>query len=313
MRIVFAGTPEAAVPALTSLAESGHEILLVITRRDAPLGRKRTLTPSPVAAAADELHLPVHKTDRLDAHTTALVTSLSPELGVIVAYGGLVREPLLSVPPSGWVNLHFSLLPRWRGAAPVQRAIMAGDAETGAGVFQLTAGMDEGDIFDEVRMPLTGEETAGEVLAELAGSGARLLTDVVARIAVGTARARPQAGGATTAAKLTDEDGRVRWELPGPAVRAQILGTTPDPGAFAEIGGTRVKILAIAAAALDAPTLDPGVVTTHGRAVVVGTATTPVELRTVQPAGKNPMSAADWWRGLRVDRLCLDLPAESVS
>ena len=147
MRLVFAGTPDAAVPSLRRLAASAHEIVAVVTRTDAPLGRKRILTPSPVARAADELGLPVIKADRLDAAATEAIGALEPDLGVIVAYGGLVREPLLSLPAHGWINLHFSLLPRWRGAAPVQRALIEGDAETGVAVFQLVAELDAGVHF----------------------------------------------------------------------------------------------------------------------------------------------------------------------
>ena len=150
MRLVFAGTPEPAVPSLRRLAASGHEIAAVVTRRDAPLGRKRILTPSPVATAAEALGLETIRADRLDADATDRIAALAPDLGVIVAYGGLVREPLLSTPRHGWINLHFSLLPRWRGAAPVQHALIAGDAETGASVFQLVAELDAGDVFTEV-------------------------------------------------------------------------------------------------------------------------------------------------------------------
>ena len=154
MRLVFAGTPDAPVASLSVLAASDHDIVAVITRRDAPIGRKRVLTPSPVALAAAELGLETIKTDRLDEATTEQISSLSPDLGVIVAYGGLVREPLLSAPEHGWINLHFSLLPRWRGAAPVQHALIAGDAVTGAAVFQLVAALDAGDVFAERRYPV---------------------------------------------------------------------------------------------------------------------------------------------------------------
>ncbi len=187
MRLVFAGTPAVAVPSLRALAAGPHEITAVITRSDAPLGRKRVLTPSPIAQVAEELGIPVLKADRLDAEVTARIAELEPDLGVIVAYGGLVREPLLSTPAHGWINLHFSLLPRWRGAAPVQRALMAGDAVTGASVFQLVAALDAGDVFAEERYEVPAGATSATVLDDLAEIGAPLLAGVVDGIADGSA------------------------------------------------------------------------------------------------------------------------------
>ncbi|GAA5197827.1 methionyl-tRNA formyltransferase [Microbacterium jejuense] len=299
MRLVFAGTPAPAVPSLRRLAASTHDIAAVITRRDAPLGRKRVLTPSPVAAAAAELGLPVIKADRLDADATAEITALQPDLGVIVAYGGLVREPLLSTPAHGWINLHFSLLPRWRGAAPVQHALIAGDAATGASVFQLVAELDAGDVFAEFARDVPADATAGDLLAALADDGADLLADVVDAIAAGSAVARPQEGEPTYAGKLGDEDGRVRWNEPASAVLGRIRGVTPEPGAHTTVDGARMKVLAVSAAPEDAPVLAPGELTLHAKRVLVGTASTPIALDTVQPAGKAAMRAADWWRGLR--------------
>src|SRR5690606_31763576 len=193
MRLVFAGTPAPAVPTLHALAEQ-HDIVAVITRPDAPLGRKRVLTPSPVAAAAEELGLPVIKAARLDDEVTARIAALDPDLGVIVAYGGLVREPLLSTPAHGWINLHFSLLPAWRGAAPVQRALIAGDAQIGVSVFQLVPELDAGDVFGMRPVSLPGDATAGRALDILAADGAALTRDIVAGIADGTAAAVPQRG-----------------------------------------------------------------------------------------------------------------------
>ena len=299
MRLVFAGTPEPAVPALRRLAASDHDIAAVITRRDAPLGRKRVLTPSPVAAAAEELGLHPIRADRLDAEVTERVTALRPDLGVIVAYGGLVREPLLSAPVHGWINLHFSLLPRWRGASPVQHALIAGDAETGASVFQLVPELDAGDVYAELRYPIAEGATAGDLLTELAESGAGLLAGVVDAIAAGTAVARPQTGESTYAPKLDDADGAVRWTDPADAVLGRIRGVTPEPGAHTTVDSARLKILAVRPAGADAPSLDPGRIALHDKAVLVGTGTAPVVLETVQPAGKGSMRAADWWRGLR--------------
>ena len=299
MRLVFAGTPEPAVPSLRRLAASDHEIVAVITRHDAPLGRKRVLTPSPVASAAADLGIQAIRADRLDADTTARIAQLQPDLGVIVAYGGLVREPLLSTPVHGWVNLHFSLLPRWRGAAPVQHALIAGDEHTGASVFQLVAELDAGDVYAEAALRPAPDATAGDLLATLADEGAALLLGVVDAIAAGTAVARPQRGEPTYAPKLGDADGRIRWEEPRDAVLGRFRGVTPEPGAHTTVDGARLKLLDVRVAAADAPVLRSGEIALHGRRVLVGTATAPVALERVQPAGKGAMAAADWWRGLR--------------
>ncbi|MGW9586591.1 methionyl-tRNA formyltransferase [Microbacterium sp. NPDC055455] len=299
MRLVFAGTPAPAVPSLRRLAASAHDIAAVVTRRDAPVGRKRVLTPSPVAAAAEELGLPVIRADRLDEDATGRIAALAPDLGVIVAYGGLVREPLLSTPAHGWINLHFSLLPRWRGAAPVQHALIAGDAQTGASVFQLVPELDAGDVFGELAVDIPGDATAGDLLASLAEDGAGLLAEVVDAIGRGAAVARPQAGEVTYAGKLGDEDGRIRWDEAAPAVLGRIRGVTPEPGAHTTIEGARFKVLAVAEAPADAPALAPGMLALHGKEVLAGTGSTPIVLDTVQPAGKGAMRAADWWRGLR--------------
>lgn len=310
MRLVFAGTPEAAVPTLQALAAAGtHEVCAVVTRTDAPLGRKRVLTPSPVARAAVELGIPLIKADRLDDSATAAIASHEPDLGVIVAYGGLVREPLLSLPEHGWINLHFSLLPRWRGAAPVQHALIAGDDTLGASVFQLVPELDAGPVFAEEPLS-TAERTAGEALAALAESGAALLARVVDDIAAGRARALAQEGTPTFAPKLTLADGAIDWTATAPAVLARIRGVTPEPGAHTTVDGARVKILR--ATRSGAAPLAPGALATAGKSVVVGTGSAPIELVTVQPAGRGAMPAGDWWRGLRVEEP-VARPAEATS
>lgn len=299
MRLVFAGTPAAAVPTLRSLARL-HEIAAVITRPDAALGRKRVLTPSPVAQAADELGLPIIKAARMDDEATERITALRPELGVIVAYGGLVREPLLSVPEHGWINLHFSLLPSWRGAAPVQRALIAGDAELGASVFQLVAALDAGDVFASRTVPVAPDASADAALEVLAHDGAGLTTEVVAAIATGTAVALPQEGEVTLAPKLTLDDGLLDWTLPATAIYARLRGVTPEPGAHTTVGGLRVKILAANPADTDEP-LQPGEILATKNALLIGTASAPLAVTRVQPAGKPAMNATDWWRGVRAD------------
>ncbi|WP_158864414.1 methionyl-tRNA formyltransferase [Leifsonia sp. AG29] len=295
MRLVFAGTPAVAVPSLEAVA-ARHDVVAVITREDAPLGRKRVLTPSPVAGAAEALGLTVIKANRLGDEVTERVAALEPELGVVVAYGGLVREPLLSLPRHGWVNLHFSLLPRWRGAAPVQRAVMAGDTETGAAVFRLVRELDAGDVFSELRRPIGPDETAGELLEALSVSGADLLADTVDALADGTAMAEPQAGEPVLAPKLTIDDARLDLAQPAERVYARLRGVTPEPGAFVLLGGDRFKIHAARLAADDEPRA-PGAVALRGDRVLMGTGTHPLELITVQPAGKRAMPAADWYRG----------------
>jgi methionyl-tRNA formyltransferase len=228
------------------------------------------------------------------------VADLAPDLGVIVAYGGLVREPLLSTPRLGWINLHFSLLPRWRGAAPVQRAIMAGDDITGASVFQLVPELDAGDLFGQLTQPIGALETAGHLLGSLAESGAELLLRVVDNLAAGTARAEPQVGDVTLAPKLVLDDGRIDWAAPASVVSSLIRGVSPEPGAFTTVDDARLKVLD-AAIARDAPRLAPGEFALEGRRLLVGTATDPIELLTLHPAGRKPMAAADWWRGRPAD------------
>lgn len=295
LRIVFAGSPAAAVPSLHALISGPHDVVAVITREDSMQGRKKLLTPTPVAVKAEGAGLPVVRANRLKPVTNELI-ALQPDLGVIVAYGGLVREPLLSAPRLGWINLHFSLLPRWRGAAPVQRAIIAGDQETGSTVFQLVSELDAGDVFASESRPIGRNQTAGHLLELLAASGAVLLAGVVDGLADGTARAEPQQGEPTLAPKLTLDDGRLDWAQQAAMVDARIRGVTPEPGAFTTIDGERFKVHA-ASIAHDAPRVDPGHITERGGHVFVGTATAPLELTDVQPAGKRAMPAADWWRG----------------
>ncbi|GAA2525182.1 methionyl-tRNA formyltransferase [Microbacterium mitrae] len=302
MRIAFAGTPAVAVPTLRALVASGHDVAVVITRPDAPLGRKRVMTPSPVAEAAAELGIEVIKAARLDDATTAQIAAHNIDLGVIVAYGGLVREPLLSTPTHGWINLHFSLLPLWRGAAPVQRSMMANDAVTGVAVFQLVPALDAGDLFAIDEVPMPKDATAGEFLAELAERGAPVVVDVVQQIADGSAVASAQVGEPTTAAKLEREDGRIDWNQASGAVYAHLRGVTPEPGAFTTIDGTPLKVLRAARSASTRRPA-PGELTFDNGSVIIGTATAPLILVTVQPAGKAAMAAADWWRGLRTETL----------
>lgn len=296
MRIVFAGSPAAAVPSLRALASSDHRVVAVVTREDSPQGRRRVLTPTPVAVAAAELRIPVLRANRLTDSISSEIAALDADLGVIVAYGALVREPLLSTPRLGWINLHFSLLPRWRGAAPVQHAIIAGDEHTGATVFQLVPELDAGDILGQLGEPIGGMQTAGALLEELAVSGADLVVRVVDALESGAARPVPQVGEVTLAPKLSLEDGRIDWSEPASSVHNRVRGVTPEPGAFTMVGDDRVKVLATAIAR-DALPLPAGEIELRGKTVHIGTGTEPIELLTVQPAGRTAMDASAWWRG----------------
>ncbi len=299
MRIVFAGSPAAAVPSLEALART-HDVVAAVTRAASPQGRRRVLTPTPVADAAAALGIPVIQANRLDADATDAVTALAPELAVVVAYGGLVREPLLSAPPHGWINLHFSLLPDYRGAAPVQRALMDGRGVTGVSVFRLVEELDAGPVVRMRETPVPEGVTAGALLEHLAALGARELVAAVDAIAAGTATFEPQVGAPSFAPKLALADGAIDLSATAPAVLNRWRGVTPEPGAHATVvdgsgEGERVKLLALARSG--AEPIAPGAARLAGRTAIVGTASAPLELLGVQPAGRKPMPGADWLRG----------------
>jgi methionyl-tRNA formyltransferase len=298
--IVFAGSPAAAVPSLHALTASRHHVAAALTREDSPQGRRRSLTPTAVAAAALQSGVPIIRANRLADAATEAVTALRPDLGVIVAYGGLVREPLLTIPRLGWINLHFSLLPRWRGAAPVQHAIIAGDEVTGASVFQLVPELDAGVVFGQVTQAIGATETAGHLLDSLAVSGAELLVRVVDAIADGVARGEPQHGDVTLAPKLHLPDARLDFSEHATTVLNRLRGVTPEPGAFTSVDSVRIKILE-ARIADDEAELGVGQLVLWAGKVLVGTASHPLELVTVHPDGKKAMRAADWWRGRPAD------------
>ncbi|MFJ6077941.1 methionyl-tRNA formyltransferase [Pseudarthrobacter sp. NPDC092419] len=297
MRVLFAGTPAVAVPSLDALVEAGFNVVAVLTRPDAPLGRKRVLTPSPVAARAAELGLPVIRAAKVDAEATAAIAAAEPDVAAIVAYGGLVPPAALAVPRHGWINLHFSLLPAWRGAAPVQRAVMAGDDVTGAVTFQLEEGLDTGPVFGTLTETVGPEDTAGGLLERLSRSGAVLLAQTLSAVESGRAVAVPQSGDITLAPKLTLEDGHLNWSHPALAVGRQARGATPEPGAWTMLAGQRVKLEPVRLRP-DVTGLAPGAVELRGKSVLVGTASHAVELTRIQPAGKKMMAAADWARGM---------------
>ncbi|HEV2087383.1 MAG TPA: methionyl-tRNA formyltransferase [Cryptosporangiaceae bacterium] len=303
LRLVFAGTPEVAVPALEALLGSRHTLAAVLTRPDAPAGRGRQTRRSPVATLADAHGIEVLTPARLSEPAfLARLTEIAPDVCPVVAYGALVPRAALEIPREGWVNLHFSLLPAWRGAAPVQHAVLHGDEVTGACVFRLEEGLDTGPVYGTITEPIRPRDTAGDLLARLAGCGATLLVRCLDAIADGDAVARPQpAEGVSLAPKLTVADAQVDWTLPAFAVDRRIRACTPDPGAWTLFRGARLKLGPVVPERCPEGTTapPPGALVVEKRRVSVGTATHPVVLGDVQPDGKRPMPAVDWARGVR--------------
>ena len=304
MRLVFAGTPEPALPALHRLIESPrHEVIAVLSRPDAASGRRGKPAPSPVAALAADHGIPVLKPSRPNsAEFVAELSDLAPDCCAVVAYGALLSAELLAVPTHGWVNLHFSLLPAWRGAAPVQAAIAAGDSVTGATTFLIEPALDSGPVYGVVTETIAPTDTAGDLLDRLAVSGAALLEATIDGIADATLAAKQQpADGVSVAPKITVEQARVRWDLPAHAVDRLIRAVTPNPGAWTMIGDLRVKLGPVTVT--DDAALPPGQLDVHRNRVLVGTGSAPVALGIVQPPAKKPMTAADWARGARLDEM----------
>lgn len=304
MRIVFAGTPEPALPALRRLIDSPrHEVIAVLTRPDAASGRRGTPEPSPVAREALDRGIPVLRPARPNSpEFVAELTELAPQCCAVVAYGALLGDALLAVPQHGWVNLHFSLLPAWRGAAPVQAAIAAGDTVTGATTFQIEPSLDSGPVYGIVTETIRPTDTAGDLLARLAVSGAELLAGTLDGIADQALTPRPQpVDGVSLAPKITVEQARVRWDLPAQVVERRIRAVTPNPGAWTLIGDMRVKVGPVQLDSGAPASLEPGAIQVDRKSVWVGTASQPVRLGQIQAPGKKPMNAADWARGARLD------------
>lgn len=297
MRVLFAGTPAVAVPSLERLLDAGFDVVAVLTREDAPVGRKRILTPSPVAARAAELGLPVIRANRIDAAAIAAIAETRPDVAAIVAYGGLVPPAALAIPAHGWINLHFSLLPAWRGAAPVQHSVINGDELAGASTFLLEQGLDTGPVYGTLTEAVRPEDTSGDLLQRLSQSGAVLLAQTLSAVAAGKAVAVPQSGDASLAPKLSLADGQVQWRQPALAIRRRINGVTPEPGAWTMLDGQRFKLGPVRLRQ-DRGELAPGQVLPGKAGVLVGTGSCAVVLGQVQPAGKKMMAAADWARGL---------------
>ncbi|GAA2122123.1 methionyl-tRNA formyltransferase [Nocardioides bigeumensis] len=302
MRVVFAGTPEVALPSLDAIAASGHELVGVVTRPDAPAGRGRSMQRSPVGRRADELGLPVlTPVHPRDPDFQDALRALAPDCCPVVAYGALLPADVLAIPPHGWVNLHFSALPAWRGAAPVQHSIWAGDEVTGATTFRLVEALDAGPTYGVMTERIRDDDTAGDLLERLAEGGAGLLVATLDGIEDGSLEARPQQlEGVSFAPKITTDDARVDWTRPAAVVDRQVRACTPFPGAWTTWGGERVKVGPLRVD-LDVPALPPGELSVGKNTVHVGTATDAVRLGEVKAFGKKQMAAADWARGVRVD------------
>ncbi|GAA0235397.1 methionyl-tRNA formyltransferase [Saccharothrix mutabilis subsp. mutabilis] len=301
MRLVFAGTPEPALPSLKALLESRHEVVAVVTRPDAPAGRGRRVERSPVAALAEEHGIEVLTPAKAsDPDFQARLRALEPDLCPVVAYGALLPESALAIPVHGWVNLHFSVLPAWRGAAPVQAAVRHGDDITGATTFRIVKALDAGPVYGVVTERVRERDTAGDLLARLAESGARLLVSTVDGIEDGTLRPVEQSEeGVSYAPKVTVDDGRLDFAAPAAALDRVARAVTPDPGAWAEFRGERLKLGPVVPVEEDG--LAPGELKVERKRVLVGTGTTPVELTEVQAQGKKRMPATDWARGVRIE------------
>lgn len=318
MRILFAGTPDVAIPSLDALVASDHEVIAALTRPDARVGRGRRLTPSPVKVRAQELGIEV-LTPRSpkDEDFQRRLRALAPDCCAVVAYGGLLPAAVLDVPPHGWVNLHFSILPAWRGAAPVQRALIAGDEVTGASTFRIEVGLDTGPVFGVMTQSIRDDDTAGTLIERLAEGGAELLVATMDGVADGSLTPVPQSrDGVSQAPKIEVGDALIDWSAPALAVDRTVRACTPAPGAWTTFRGERLGVGPVRVdgsgsegpedATTDTASLPPGALHATKRAVFVGTATEPVRLGTVRPQGKREMAAADWARGVRIE------PGESL-
>ncbi|SDJ09781.1 methionyl-tRNA formyltransferase [Actinokineospora alba] len=301
MRLVFAGTPEVAVPSLRALLESGrHEVAAVVTRPDAPAGRGRKLVRSPVAALADEHGIEVLSPVKASSKSfQTRLREIEPDCCPVVAYGAMLPQSALDIPRCGWVNLHFSVLPAWRGAAPVQAAVYHGDEITGASTFQIVKELDAGPVFGVLTEPIRPDDTSGALLDRLAHAGAGLLLSTLDGIEGGKLVAREQpAEGVSYAHKITVDDAKVDFTLPGLAVDRRVRAVTPEPGAWAEFRGERIKLGPMSRAEGD---LAPGELLVERKRILVGTATWPLQLGEVQAQGKKRMQATDWARGIRIE------------
>lgn len=301
MRLLFAGTPDVALPSLEALLNSSHDVVAVLTRPDAPLGRGRALAASPVKTLALDRGIEVLTPATASApEFVARLQQLKIDCAPIVAFGGLIPKPVLTIPRHGWVNLHFSLLPAWRGAAPVQHAVLAGDEITGASTFALEEGLDTGPVFGMITEPIKDSDTSGDLLARLAVAGAELLVHTLDGIESASIIARPQPGdGVSYAPKLTPADAFIDFSQPALAVHRRIRACTPAPGAWSNALGERIKLFPMTMHS-DVHDIPSGHVRVTKSHILVGTSSHALLMGDVQPAGKKRMAAIDWARGSRL-------------
>jgi methionyl-tRNA formyltransferase len=295
--IVFAGTPANAARTLEYLIESGFRVVLVVTRPDAPVGRKRELKASAVADVASKFSIPTLKTNSVNSEAIQAVITSGAKLGIVVAYGSLLRRAALEALELGWFNLHYSILPSWRGAAPVQHSLINGERETGVTLFKIDEGMDTGPIVGKLHTSVGPDETSGDLLLRLTELGCTLLSECIPAISAGVATFTEQTGTVTVAPKIAREDARINWSLPAKSLESLIRGCNPEPGAWTSIAGEAFKVLQ-ARALPGTSEIKPGQIETSIDKVLVGTGNGVLLLREVQPASKRAMDASDWARGL---------------
>lgn len=303
MSILFAGTPANAAESLKLLVQSGADISLVLTRTDAKVGRKGLLTPSPVAQVAAELGLPVIKANRYNAELGLQLAGKGIEFAIVIAYGALLPNTALSLLPKGWFNLHYSVLPAWRGAAPVQWALINGSKTTGVTLFKIDEGLDTGQVLNVAHTSIEPGEDAGRLLERLTTLGVSLVLESLPLLHSGVFELREQIGEVTLAPKLSKADGFTDFAEESSMVLNRILGVTPEPGAWTTLHGQVLKILEAKPASI--ADLSVGEVVIRDGSVLVGCSQGSLELVEVQPAGKNRMKATDWFRGLRADTVRL--------
>jgi methionyl-tRNA formyltransferase len=305
LRIIFAGTPTNAAETLDTLLAANHEVVGVLTRMDAPIGRSGTLTESPVAAVANKHGLPLLKSNLPDSQVSEWIAGFKPDLGIIVAYGSILRTDLLAIPAKGWLNVHYSLLPKYPGASPVQHALLEGDSTTGVTVFQLDEGVDSGPILSQASVDLDAKATAGAVLQLLTGVGADLLLNTLENLDdyLATKTLQDLSLEHPVTRKITRAMARISFGMPASSIVNLVRAMNPEPVAWFEFEAQPVRVLESDIS--DFPGLSEGVAVLADGELVVGSSDKAVVLRTVQPAGKNPMSGADWFRGLRRDSLSL--------
>lgn len=294
MRIVIAATPEVAIPSLDAILESEHELISVITPPDRPAGRGLTLTESPVSQWARNKNVPTHKPER-DADLRPFISGV--DLLITIGYGVILAQDVFNTPKFGSLNLHFSLLPRWRGAAPVQRAIEAGDSVSGVTVFALDEGMDTGPIYTQMRFALDSDINSDELLKELADLGAQALLQSLSEIEAGKKPTAQNNTEATRALKLSKEEGRIDWNSPADVISRKVRAFTSTPGAWTKFRGTHVKIDSPIVAELE---IKPGEIQFVDKKLFVGTTTHALEIGYVTPQGRSRMIAPQWANGARI-------------